>query len=290
MVRRRQLLIALNDAAVEGGYLDPRGIEEFLLAGFEIRSLRNLHAKVVIADECWALVGSGNLTVAGSSGGNAELGVVLDAKQARRAQRTFFKAWWAAAEPLDVDYLRSLERTVRPPSPTRRQRKGKGGLFSTESGQLLRSVQSPSHNPYWLKIMHHRPEREDPSSWHGEFWISDAHRLRPSDGAPLLRPSYQVGDRLVIYLSRDERHACPAIVRVTRPPIYEPDRVRRDGGRPGDDDQWAWVTEVVGERATALEDAPTLSELGVASASVRQHSHIALTPDQFRRAVQAMPI
>src|ERR1700748_2285390 len=63
----RQLLIALNDAAVEGGYLDPRGVAEFLDGGYEIRSLRNLHAKVVAVDRRWGLVGSGNLTVAGSN-------------------------------------------------------------------------------------------------------------------------------------------------------------------------------------------------------------------------------
>ena len=286
---QRRLLVALNEAAVEGGYLDPYGVEEFVTADFDIRSLSNLHAKVVISDAHWALVGSGNLTIAGSNGGNAELGVVLGPKQARIAHDDFFDPWWAAADPLDLDYLRSLRRR-RPNSPERRQRTGRGGLFKTEAGRELEAfVGDPSRGGYWLKIMHHRPERAKPSSWQGKFWISDVHRLRPIDGLPLLRPSYRVGDRLVIYLSREGRRACPAVVRVTRTAEYEPERVRRSGW-PGDDGHWGWVTEVIGERAIALADAPTLEDLGIAASSVRQHSHIRLSHTQFRRALLAMPM
>ena len=62
---RGRLITALNVAAIEGGYLDPDGVEEFLVGGFAVRSLRNLHAKILLADDSWGLVGSGNLTVAG---------------------------------------------------------------------------------------------------------------------------------------------------------------------------------------------------------------------------------
>jgi hypothetical protein len=50
---RRRLLTAANVAAIEGGYLDPDGIEEFAAAEVELRSLRNLHAKVMLVDDCW---------------------------------------------------------------------------------------------------------------------------------------------------------------------------------------------------------------------------------------------
>src|SRR3954453_482485 len=63
--RDRRFITALNAAAVEGGYLDPDGVEELLAGGFDAKSLRNLHAKVLIADGTWGLIGSGNLTVAG---------------------------------------------------------------------------------------------------------------------------------------------------------------------------------------------------------------------------------
>jgi phosphatidylserine/phosphatidylglycerophosphate/cardiolipin synthase-like enzyme len=86
--RDRRLITALNSPAVEGGYLDPDAVEELISAGFKARSLRNLHAKVLIADSVWALIGSGNLTGAGANGGNAELGIVLTPEQARRASAT----------------------------------------------------------------------------------------------------------------------------------------------------------------------------------------------------------
>jgi hypothetical protein len=92
--RQRRLLTALNVAAVEAGYLDPDGIEEFLSAGFAIRSLLNLHAKVVLTDRRWGLVGSGNLTVRGTNGVNAELGVVLSPQQAAEATTSYFDKWW----------------------------------------------------------------------------------------------------------------------------------------------------------------------------------------------------
>jgi phosphatidylserine/phosphatidylglycerophosphate/cardiolipin synthase-like enzyme len=161
MIHRRRLLIALNDAAVQGGYLDPRGVDEFVAGEFEVRSLRNLHAKLVVADRRWALVGSGNLTVAGSNGGNAELGVVLGPSHARRAGIDHFDHWWAAAHPLDLSRLRTLKRTRRPSSPENHQRKGQGGFFETNRGSELDAfVDDPSRGGYWLKIMHHRPERE----------------------------------------------------------------------------------------------------------------------------------
>lgn len=288
-VRQRRLLVALNDAAVQGGYLDPRGIEEFVDSDFEVRSLRNLHAKVVVADRRWALVGSGNLTVAGSNGGNAELGVVLAPGQARRAAVDHFDRWWAAAEPLDVARLRALRGTRRPSSLERRQRRGQGGFFKAEPGAELEAfVDDPSRGGYWLKIMHHRPERESVTKWRGDFWISDVHRLRPTDGTPLLKPSYRIGDRLVIYLSREGRRACPAIVRVTQLPRYDPALVRREG-RAGDYKKWSWVTEVTGERVVAMKHAPTLADLGISAASVRQHSRIRLSHRQFRRALDRIP-
>src|SRR5689334_14768547 len=65
----RRFITALNTAAVQGGYLDADAVEEMVAGGFEARSLRNLHAKVLIADSTWGLIGSGNLTAAGANGG-----------------------------------------------------------------------------------------------------------------------------------------------------------------------------------------------------------------------------
>ncbi len=114
---KRRLITAINDAAVAGGYLDPRAIEAFVGAGFDVRSLRNLHAKVVLVDDSWGVLGSGNLTAAGLGGGNAELGIVLSRTQTIAAEKEHFASWWRAAKPVDLKRLRAVERRRRPRDP-----------------------------------------------------------------------------------------------------------------------------------------------------------------------------
>jgi phosphatidylserine/phosphatidylglycerophosphate/cardiolipin synthase-like enzyme len=127
LAHRRRLLTALNDSAVAGGYLSIDAIEEFLAAQFEVRSLRNLHAKVLIVDSSWALIGSGNLTEGGVNGRNAELGIVLSPAQARDAERLYFRRWWRAAEPLDLSYMRKLRATEHRRRPIGNAAKDKVG-------------------------------------------------------------------------------------------------------------------------------------------------------------------
>jgi hypothetical protein len=64
--------------------------------------------------------------------------------------------------------------------------------------------------------------------------------------------------------------------------------VRREGW-PEDYKSWSWVTEVTGERVVAIEHAPTLVDLHINAASVRQHSRIRLSHRQFRRALERIP-
>jgi len=92
------LITALNESAVAGGYLSTEALEDFVAAQFEVRSLRNLHAKVLLADSSWGFIGSGNLTEAGANRRNAELGIVLSPQQARKADRRYFERWWNAAQ------------------------------------------------------------------------------------------------------------------------------------------------------------------------------------------------
>jgi phosphatidylserine/phosphatidylglycerophosphate/cardiolipin synthase-like enzyme len=241
--RNRRLLTALNGAAVEAGYLDPDAVEEFIAAGFEAKSLRNLHAKLLIADKAWALLGSGNLTTAGSNGGNAELGIVLDRSQAKTALEELFEPWWAAAEPLDVGYMRAL-RKKRPRAARRRRRDGRGGIFTAPTGVDLGAFSKGKQGSgYWLKILYGSEDRAKAAHWHGRTWVSDRHTERPSGGKPLREPSYRVGEHLVIYVSTGPRKACPAIVRVAKPPVFDPNLVAREASKE-DANKYGWVTWV----------------------------------------------
>jgi phosphatidylserine/phosphatidylglycerophosphate/cardiolipin synthase-like enzyme len=84
------------------------GVATLKQAGTEVRTLADLHAKVILVDDALAVAGAGNLTGKGLGGGlgdNVELGVVLRADQ-RRAAETLMRKWWRAADPVDEDGLR----------------------------------------------------------------------------------------------------------------------------------------------------------------------------------------
>ncbi len=285
--RDRRFITALNAAAVEGGYLDPDGIQELIAADFKCRSLRNLHAKVLIADGRWGLIGSGNLTVAGVNGGNAELGIVLDAKQAKEARRQHFDRWWDAAEPLDVQWMRRLKRRA-PSSAQRRRREGRGGLLPTSGGVDLGSfTQDKVGSGYWLKILYGSDEGMTARHWSRRTWISDRHTARGNGSEPKGRPSYKVGEHLVIYVSRGVRKACPAIMRVAEPPTFDPALVAREASE-ADAAKWGWVTWVDPVESVALSRAPTLSDIGISPQSVRQHGHIRIDRRQYRAALRSI--
>jgi hypothetical protein len=289
LARQRRIITALNDSAVAGGYLSIDAIEEFISGEFQVKSLRNLHAKVLITDGSWGLIGSGNLTEAGSNGGNAELGIVLSTKQAHQAQHDFFERWWQAAEPIDLAYMRSLRKREQPKAPEKQRRKGRGGIYKPRSEIDLPDLRDNARESgYWLKTQYYSEVRAQASYWKGRTWVSDRHTERIGGGEPLLRPTYKGGEHLVIYLTRGPRKGCPAIVRVVAPPEYAPDLVA-DQDSPESAERWGWVTWVDVLHSTNLSDAPQLSDLGIAPRSVGQHGHIHINRTQYRRAQEAIP-
>lgn len=181
--------------------------------------------------------------------------------------------------------LRDLAAS-RPAVPQRRQRRGQGGLWKPRTEEPTRLPERRGSGGFWLKIMYDERGRSSASHWSDGRWVSDRHTFS-ADGRALGRPTYEIGDHLVAYVSGTRRSACPAILKVTAEPVLDPERVRREA-QPGDEERWAWLTEVETVRATDLATTPTLSEIGVASSSVRQHGHIRLTPEQYRRAYEAL--
>ena len=146
---------------------------------------------------------------------------------------------------------------------------------------------------WWLKIGYFIDAAEaGPAYWRGRYWVSDspgrksprwATRPRPQTGVkyPSYGPRYEVGDRLVIYLT--EPHKCPAILEVTAEPRWDPAHVDREANR-GEGDRWGVVTAVRGIHAVALEDAPELERIGVSSTSVGRKGHLELEEWQYVEA------
>lgn len=138
---------------------------------------------------------------------------------------------------------------------------------------------------YWLKSIYNRDKRSEAGDWRSMTWVSDGHRWSKS-GNPTFRPSYKVGDELLVYSIWDA--VCPARFRVTVEPQFLPKRVSREGF-PGDGRRWGWLTEVEYVGSVDLVGAPTLLELDIAPMSVRQQDHIGLRNDQYRLARRAVP-
>lgn len=146
---------------------------------------------------------------------------------------------------------------------------------------------------YWLKLGYFTDAQEGrPDYWLGRTWVSDGPGRNsprwskrptpaPGDVSPPFGPRYEVGDRLVVYVTG--RELCPAILEVKAKPRWDPQWVEEKGG-PGEGDQWGVVTDVKGLWSLGIEAAPKLDLIGVESASVQRKGHVWLEEWQYRLA------
>ncbi len=119
--------------------------------------------------------------------------------------------------------------------------------------------------------------------WLTSPWGARANRLDLLDRVRFARnkrPSgVQRGDRLVFYAAGWERFFGIGIVVSDEP--YEQTE-------PGEE-RWPWVLDVeVPLVVPRLRLAPMLTQIDVASTSVRQQSHIRLTNEQYARALDSL--
>lgn len=233
--RNLRLLTAVDPRSIQSRFLSPDGLSTLLDAGFEIRSIANLHAKVTIVDETWALVGSGNLTESGlghPGGGNVELGVVLDPEQAKAAN-AIVEEWWAEASQVSAETIAEYAQLpLIPQSPLPRF----GPTLPVPDLGLLKAIlaedpTSASERGYWIDPNYHAPENE---AWWERGWISG-----PKQAA------YARGDLIFIYLgSKNEGPSlCPAVVRARSVPRHDPEFVTKERDYEAAE-RWPWVTDV----------------------------------------------
>ena len=108
-----------------------------------------------------------------------------------------------------------------------------------------------------------------------DAWIEDgrAGALRRT-GFPR-RPRMAPGDRLVMYASVWRRVFAIAQV------LGEPE--------PREHPRWPWTIEIETLLVVpVLDAAPPVEAIGVAARSMSQQSHVAITPEQYARAVAAL--
>lgn len=231
----RRLLTALVAGGVQVGSLNPKALQVLKDDGWEIRSIRNLHAKLSIVDEAWGLIGSGNLTNAGlgsTEKGNIELGVVLSPAQIGAAASIYAEWWGEADEISDEDIARFASL------PTRHTEKvdeiAVGPALEIADPADLEAVLGANElgRRFWVKANYHR-RRPDGREWWHRGWISDWREA-----------SYRRGDLILLYLGTkfDGPRRCPAIVRVTEESRYDPEFVAEND--PEAADRWPYVTDI----------------------------------------------
>lgn len=287
----RVLLTTLSERSVRSSVLDVEALRAFEYAGFELRSVENLHAKVLVVDDSDGIVGSGNLTASGMGLGpssNAELGVRLSSSQAADAADVL-RRWLDESDAItaeDLEAYGALEPYARQSEP------GIGALGKRIAvpsivGDVLVDSGDVSSHEHWLKSLH--PDRtgsEVDGWWRSMSWINDRHVIREVDGEPIQRPSYTVGDLIALYIS-GEVGVCPAAYEVTAPAVFDPERVAAEATIE-DAAKYGWVTEVRAIASTTFESAPRLADIGVAPASMRQRGRLRLTPTQYEAALRGI--
>jgi hypothetical protein len=279
-VRDRRLLTALVAGSVQVGALSPEALSILAAGGFELRSIRNLHAKVSIIDGSWGLVGSGNLTNAGlgsTEAGNVELGVILDRVQIEAATM-IYDGWWEEAEVIDAEQLAqfaALPRT-RPRGAT--VEKGVGPALEIPDPDALEAIfgneRQTASRQYWIKANYHR-RNDDGRGWWHRGWISDAKKA-----------SYGVDDLILLYLGAkfDGPRRAPAIVRVSTECEYNPDFVAREGD-PEARERWPYVTRVECVFEVPVASGVPLQAIDVSSSGL-QGGRKVLSRAQFEAGAQ----
>jgi hypothetical protein len=270
---RWRLLTNLDPRAIAAGVLQLAGLRDLIDHGVEVRTVARLHAKVVLVDDTFGIVGSANLTTAGLEGppnGNFELGVTLDVDQ-REAAAAVVAGWWAAATQVDDVALKQAEAAARALPKTVHsvdELPPGSGATSAIATQLLVEARDRG---LWVKAVY--DDGTDPS-WPERGWIS-------SSGPG--KPSFKSGDFVLIYAQG--LHRCNAIVEVTSPARFDPDFVEAAGYPRENAERWPWVNDVRGLLAVEAGEAVPPALVGF-SAQGLQGGRKKLDLAQFAAAAQ----
>lgn len=128
--RKKFFLLALEEQAVRGKFQSISAIRDILKdPKAEVRFIRNLHAKFVVADEQTAIVTSANLT-GGGLDKNIEMGVRFDDMAGVKCLVQHFDALWGKATTITEKELDSYDALPR--------KKGKDGKRGKAHGPRVR--------------------------------------------------------------------------------------------------------------------------------------------------------
>jgi hypothetical protein len=188
------------------------------------------------------------------------------------------------ANPIMLDRLKQARHAAARPAP--KPPAAKGGRRGTRS-----STGAPTA---WIKAVYHEGDHNEEPPEPGEVtWIGDAGQLDEhgerayrADGQPRGEPTWRVGDHVGLYYGGT--YKVPVLAEVAELPRFDPEFVRRETGADEDAERWPWVTTIRVTHAVAVDDAPTLSDLGIEHGSMQQRSRLKLDAEQRERLLRLL--
>jgi phospholipase D-like protein len=140
----KYFLLKLSDHDVLAGVQSPRAVRMLQEHDCTVKFGKDLHAKILIADQRQAIVTSSNLTSPALSGKNAEMGVFIDDPKIVQAVLRTFNQWYAKAGIIGDADLAKLEAL---------QRKSKSQVSGKRYGEQIQAggvIPSPRKRHYWV--------------------------------------------------------------------------------------------------------------------------------------------
>jgi hypothetical protein len=127
-----RFIVDMSVATVRGGGTDPREVEKLIRRGVQVFTRRNLHAKVVVADQS---VISGSANVSNRSHNVLDEAAILtsDPTTVRRAREFIDRL---CTEPVRPEYLKKCKKLYRPPDFNEKPGNGKQGQHRTTHAKL----------------------------------------------------------------------------------------------------------------------------------------------------------
>jgi hypothetical protein len=246
-----ELLTVLDPVAAAGGALSLDGLRRMIAAGITVRSLPGLHAKVFLVDDAIGFVGSANLTSPGLGMGdrrNLEVTAVLSAAQL--AEASVLLAQWRDQAEVVTDAMIDACQADAARLPVRISRTMiTAGASSTDVELANALLDEGLQCKVWIKAMY---------TYRFENWVNSSKKGRPS---------FNVGDLLVIYVGGT--NCCYAVVSVAGETRNDPAFLIANGRSAEEAERWPWVTPVdVRLRLPETHGAP-IAEVGKSGQSVQ---------------------
>ncbi|KAB2912391.1 MAG: hypothetical protein F9K30_20830 [Dechloromonas sp.] len=169
--RKKYFLLALEEQAVKGNFQAISAIKTILKdRESEVRFIRNLHAKFVVADEREAIVTSANLT-GGGLDKNIEMGVRFNDLKIVKSLVHHFDALWAKAATITTKELEYYDALPR--GKSKDSNRGKTHGPKVRFGKLPRRPPAPGTPALGWIIVH----SEEAYKRDGD-WESPMHQLK----------------------------------------------------------------------------------------------------------------